>query len=251
MRPPSWAYGASPAIARRRCSTPRRRLSWATRSTSSRGSSPRLLRILPCRSVRRRRPHRPSKTTRPRDPRGEPLRGRRREPPRRARAGARPRHPLRRRRGVSARSAFESATNLATAFTRAFPQAASADSFWLAVPFGPAGVANVTLVLDDEGTLASSTVDGSPSSPLRRGISRTIALLGTRAFTAHGAITRLRVIAHVTRDDLRDGLHGDVFALSGGSFAGDVGAAFFALPARGGAGPGRRVDILLRLVPDN
>ena len=42
------------------------------------------------------------------------------------------------------------------------------------------------------------------------------------------------------------GLHGDVFALSGGSFSGEVGTAFFALPAAGG---GRRVDVELRLVP--
>jgi len=44
---------------------------------------------------------------------------------------------------------------------------------------------------------------------------------------------------------------GDVFALSGGSFAGEVGMAFFALPAGPGPGtaPGRRVDVELRLVP--
>jgi hypothetical protein len=50
----------------------------------------------------------------------------------------------------------------------------------------------------------------------------------------------------VQRDVVHDGLHGDVFALSGGSFSGDVGTAFFALP--GTAGAGRRVDVELRLV---
>jgi hypothetical protein len=55
------------------------------------------------------------------------------------------------------------------------------------------------------------------------------------------------VTARIARDDVHDGLHGDVFALSGGSFSGDVGTAFFALPA--GSGPGRRVDVELRLLP--
>ena len=44
---------------------------------------------------------------------------------------------------------------------------------------------------------------------------------------------------------MHDGLHGDVFALSGGSFAGAVGTAFFALPGS----PGRRIDLELRLIP--
>jgi hypothetical protein len=59
-------------------------------------------------------------------------------------------------------------------------------------------------------------------------------------------VTRIRVSARVTRDDVHDGLHGDVFALSGGSFVGDLGSAFFALPPS--AGPGRRVDVELRLL---
>ena len=46
--------------------------------------------------------------------------------------------------------------------------------------------------------------------------------------------------------DVHDGLHGDVFALSGGSFSGDVGTAFFARPGPGG---GRRVDVEVRLLP--
>ena len=138
------------------------------------------------------------------------------------------------------------ATDLATTFTRAFPQAASADPVWATVPFGGAGTADVTLTLDDAGHLAGSTIAGSPSPALRRGIERTLALLGPRAFTAHGAVTRLRVVARVERDDVHDGLHGDVFALSGGSFSGAVGTAFFALPAAGG---GRRIDVELRLGP--
>ena len=138
------------------------------------------------------------------------------------------------------------ATDLATTFTRAFPQAASADAVWATVPFGSAGTADLTLTLDDAGHLTSNTVTGTPSPALRRGIERTLALLGPRAFTSRGMTTKLRVVARVGRDDVHDGLHGEVFALSGGSFSGEVGTAFFALPAAGG---GRRIDVELRLVP--
>jgi len=140
------------------------------------------------------------------------------------------------------------ASDLATTFTRAFPQAASADPVWTETPFGAASTAEVMLFLDDEGHLSRTVVTGSPSTALRRGIDRTLALLGTgRAFTAHGNVTRIRLTSRVSRDDVHDGLHGDVFALSGGSFSGDVGSAFFALPPS--AGPGRRIDVELRLLP--
>jgi hypothetical protein len=140
------------------------------------------------------------------------------------------------------------AVDLATTFTRAFPQAASADPAWTTAPFGSAGAADVTLWLDDEGHLAGTSIDGSPSNALRRGIERTLTLLGSRPFTARSAVSRLRLRARVSRDDVHDGLHGDVFALSGGSFAGDTGSAFFALPPEGAAA-GRRVDVELRLLP--
>jgi hypothetical protein len=140
------------------------------------------------------------------------------------------------------------ASDLATTFTRAFPQAASADPVWPTVGYGATSSAELTLVLDDEGHLEHTTIGGAPSLALRRGIERTLVLLGTaRPFTAHGAVTRLRISSRVTRDDVHDGLHGDVFALSGGSFSGDVGNAFFTLPAT--SGPGRRVDVELRLLP--
>jgi hypothetical protein len=137
------------------------------------------------------------------------------------------------------------ATDLATTFTRGFPQAASADSIWGGAPFGPAGTATVSLVIDDGGHLTSSSVTGSPSPALRRGIDRTLVLLGGRTFTARGAVTKLRVTARVSPNDVHDGLHGDVFALSGGSFAGETGTAFFALPGVSA----RRVDVELRLIP--
>jgi hypothetical protein len=91
----------------------------------------------------------------------------------------------------------------------------------------------------------SSSVTGSPSPALRRGIDRTLVLLGGRTFTARGAVTKLRITARVSPNDVHDGLHGDVFALSGGSFAGDTGTAFFALPGASA----RRVDVELRLLP--
>lgn len=139
------------------------------------------------------------------------------------------------------------ATDLATTFTRAFPQAASADGVWLTATPGASGVADVTMTIDDGGRLASSQIGGTPSPALRRGVERTLVLLGSRTFTARGAVTRLRVTAKVTPDDVHDGLHGDVYALSGGSFSGDLGTAFFTLPSR--TGTGRRVDVQLRLLP--
>ena len=138
------------------------------------------------------------------------------------------------------------ATDLATTFTRAFPQAASADAAWETAPFGGAGSADVTLVIDDDGRLVSSAVSGAPAPALRQGIARTLALLAPRTFTSREAVTKIRVTARVSRDDVHDGLHGDVFALSGGSFSGDLGTAFFALPPANG--PGRRVDVQLRLL---
>jgi hypothetical protein len=138
------------------------------------------------------------------------------------------------------------ATDLPTTFTRMFPNAASGDPAWNDAPLGSAGAAEVTLVLDDAGQLVSDSVAGSPPRALRAGIDRTLAALRGRTFTAHAAVTRLRITARVQRDEVHDGLHGDRFALgSGGSFASDVGSAFFALP---GPGAGRRIDVELRIV---
>lgn len=141
------------------------------------------------------------------------------------------------------------AADLVTTFTRALPQAASADPVWLAATLGSAGSADLTLVLDEDGRLENELIAGSPSTALRRAIERTIVLVGSRSFTAKGRATRLHITARVTTDDVHDGLHGDVFALggSGGSFSGELGTAFFAIPAA--SGPGRRIDVELRLVP--
>jgi hypothetical protein len=137
------------------------------------------------------------------------------------------------------------ATDLTMTFTRSLPQAFSADPAWLGAPFGPAGSVDVLLALDEAGHLATRSMSGAPPPALRSSVERTFALLATRTFTARQAVTRLHLTAHIVRDELHDGLHGDVFALSGGSLVGNVGSAFFALP--GPTGPGRRVDIEIRL----
>jgi hypothetical protein len=138
--------------------------------------------------------------------------------------------------GLFGAAGDRTAVDLATAFTRGFPQAASADSIWATVPFGSAGEADVTLVLDESGKLAGQTISPGASPALSRGIARTLALIGGRAFTAHGPKTRLHVSATVSRDVVHDGLHGDVFAI-GGSFVRAEGSAFFALNV------GRRIDL--------
>ena len=130
------------------------------------------------------------------------------------------------------------AVPLATAFTRAFPSVASADPTWARVPFGAAGTADVTLVLDEGGHLVSQQVSGAPSPALAEGVRRTLALLKARTFVARGRTTRLRVRAAVSADTVHDGLHGDVFAI-GASFQGNAGNAFFALAI------GRRVDLVI------
>lgn len=129
-----------------------------------------------------------------------------------------------------------SAVDLPTAFTRAFPQAASADPAWMRVALGAAGDADLTLTLDESGKLVGTTISPGTPPALRTGIARTVALIRGRAFTAAGARTKLHVTAVVSADQVHDGLHGDVFAL-GGSFAGGQGNAFFALAI------GRRIDL--------
>jgi hypothetical protein len=132
-----------------------------------------------------------------------------------------------------------SAVDLATAITRGFPQAASADPSWASAPMGPAGDVTLTLTLDESGKLVGSDVSPGASAPLAAGIRRTLALVGGRAFTSRGKVTRLHLVATVSPDTVHDGLHGDVFAI-GGSYTGSEGQAFFALAI------GRRVDLKVR-----
>lgn len=130
------------------------------------------------------------------------------------------------------------AVDLATAFTRGFPQAASGDGAWLNVPFGHAGDGDVVIELDASGAIAHARVVGGISPTLRRGVERTLVLIKGRSFTAPGPTVRLHLAATVSPDQVHDGLHGDVFAI-GGSFTGHTGSAFFALAV------GRRVDLVV------
>lgn len=127
------------------------------------------------------------------------------------------------------------AVDLATAFVRAFPQAASTDPIWAKAAFGPAGTMDVVLTLDESGQITGEELRGG-GPELRAGATRSLALIRRRKFTAKGAHTRLRLTATVSHDDIHDGLHGDVFAI-GGSFSGRTGSAFFALAI------GRRIDL--------
>lgn len=63
-------------------------------------------------------------------------------------------------------SSDRASVDLATAFTRGFPQAASADPAWAAAPFGPAGEAIV--VLEESTIRARSSPRGSRAHPARR-----------------------------------------------------------------------------------
>lgn len=134
-----------------------------------------------------------------------------------------------------------SAVDLASAFTRGFPQAASADPLWLTAAFGTAGTVEVTLTIDDSGALVDTRSTGSAGDALTAGVRRTLALIRARSFVAEGKETRLRVSATVAADEVHDGLHGEVFAI-GGSFDRGSGNGFFALAV------GRRVDVRVQVV---
>jgi hypothetical protein len=134
-----------------------------------------------------------------------------------------------------------SAVDLASAFTRGFPQAASADPLWLTAAFGTAGSVEVTLTIDESGALVDTRSTGAAGDALTAGVRRTLALIRARSFVAEGKETRLRVSATVAADEVHDGLHGEVFAI-GGSFDRGAGNGFFALAV------GRRVDVRVQVV---
>ncbi len=124
-----------------------------------------------------------------------------------------------------------SASDLPLAFTRAFPQASSADPSWAKAQLGAAGDADVTITLDDIGHIENVAVS-CPDGSLASGISRTMSLLRARPFTAKAKVTRLHLSARISPDQVHDGLHGDVFAVGQSE-----GNAFFALSI------GRRIDV--------
>ncbi len=187
-----------------------------------------------------------SSQTAPSSPPGEP--DNRRPPasrPPAARQAPRhaPRQAARQEAGESLYGAVgdRAAVDLTAAFTRGFPQAASADPAWRSAPLGPAGQTAVRVSVGEDGRIEDWSMTGQASPALRAGIARTFALLGSRAFVARGPTTTLRLVARVTADTVHDGLHGEVFAL-GGSVAGGQGNAFFALAI------GRRVDLSVQSV---
>lgn len=129
---------------------------------------------------------------------------------------------------VGERGSFE----LVPTFARAFVQAASTDPLWASAPLGSAGSVEMTFTIDENGSLVATSKSGGGTEPLRRGIERTMALIGGRTFYANGAETRVRVTAKIVPDEVHDGLHGDVFAIGASGSS-----AFFALAI------GRRIDV--------
>jgi hypothetical protein len=128
--------------------------------------------------------------------------------------------------------------DLATTFTRTFPNIASLDSTWAKVPLGDAGSADVTLTIDETGRITGSSIAGG-SPALRSGIASTLNLMRGRSFTAHAATTRLHVTARVSLGEARPAVNEKAYGV-GGSFTGVEGIAFFRLPV------GRDVDIRIR-----
>lgn len=128
------------------------------------------------------------------------------------------------------------AVDLATAFTRGFPQAASADPIWQRAPIGSAGSIDVVLHLDATGHLSEAHLEPGGTPALRQGLSRTIALIRGRTFTSRKEVTRLRVAGTVSTDTVRNGAFGDVFAI-GGTYMGRSGSAFFSLSV------GKKIDV--------
>jgi hypothetical protein len=128
-----------------------------------------------------------------------------------------------------------SAQDLATAFVRAFPQAASGDATWATAKLGHCGSVVLSLELGSDGNLVGHQLSGTPSTEFARGIERALTLIQHRAFTAVGRRTQLALECNIHTDTVHDGLHGDVFAL-GASYTGSTGGGFFALAS------GRRID---------
>jgi len=130
-----------------------------------------------------------------------------------------------------------SAIDVVVAISRGFPQAASTDPVWSTVPLGPAGEATMEIELDANGTLLRWSLDAGASPALRQGMVRTMALVGGRAFLAHGAVTKLKVSARVSTDAVRDGAD-SVYALHS-EHEGKDASAYFSLSM------GRRIDLVL------
>jgi hypothetical protein len=100
--------------------------------------------------------------------------------------------------GLYGAAGDRAALDLVTVFTREFQSAASADPIWRSLPMGPAGEADVVLTLNESGKLTGYSVSPGASPALSRGIARTLAFIGGRAFTAKGPRTRLHLSATIS-----------------------------------------------------
>jgi hypothetical protein len=121
--------------------------------------------------------------------------------------------------GFGAEVAAPGVRDLVSSFARAIPAAASGDPDWATVPIGPAGNADVTLVLDTEAKPHAEGIEGHVPAPLRRLILKTILTMAGGRFAATGdgpAMERLRIAASVTQLAVppeAQGQTGGVFAL--------------------------------------
>jgi len=132
-----------------------------------------------------------------------------------------------------------SATDLLTAFTHGFGQAASADPLWRSAPLGSAGDATITITLGDDGHVESEQISGNPTPALASGIRRTMALVRGRPFVAKGKVTKLHITAVVENGAVHDATGSDVFAL-GKSVTGGEGHSWFSLSI------GRKIELRVR-----
>jgi hypothetical protein len=105
--------------------------------------------------------------------------------------------------GFGAEAAEAGPRDLVRSFVRAIPAAASSDPEWATVPVGPAGSADLTLVLDDDAKpYAKEPIDPHVPAPLRRLIQKTLLVLSGGRFAALGeapASQKLRIAVSVTQ----------------------------------------------------
>jgi hypothetical protein len=105
--------------------------------------------------------------------------------------------------GFGAEAADPGTRDLVRSFVRAIPAAASSDPEWATVPMGPAGTADLTLVLDsDAKPHVKEPIDPRVPAPLRRLIQKTMLVLSGGRFAAVGEAPgsqRLRIAVSVTQ----------------------------------------------------
>lgn len=105
--------------------------------------------------------------------------------------------------GFGAEAAEPGTRDLIRSFVRAIPAAASNDPEWATVPMGPAGTADLTLVLDgDAKPHIKKPIDPRVPGPLRRLIQKTMLVLSGGRFAALGEAPgsqRLRIAVSVTQ----------------------------------------------------